>query len=95
LNLKKDKETRKQHNKELDEKCAEVQMLKFGQVINLETLEQMSVNKTAEELKERLKLEQQVRILNYETEREKEGERETESGRGRKRGRGELLTYYF
>ena len=63
LNFKKDKETKKLHNKELDEKCSEVQMLKFGQVINLETLEQMSVNKTAEELKERLKLEQQVRIL--------------------------------
>ncbi len=62
MNLKKDKETKKAHNKELDEKCAEVQMLKFGQVINLETLEQMSVNKTAEELKEKLKLEQTVRI---------------------------------
>lgn len=63
LNLKKDKETKKAHNKELDEKCQEVQMLKFGQIINLETLEQMSVNKTAEELKERLKLEQHVRIF--------------------------------
>jgi len=53
-NLKKDKEMKKALNKELDAKCIEVQMLKFGQVINLEALEQMSVNKTAEELKERL-----------------------------------------
>lgn len=59
-NLKKDKETKKILNKELDVKCVEVQMLKFGQVINLEALEQMSVNKTAEELKERLQLEERL-----------------------------------
>jgi len=69
INLRKQqKELRKQHanlartKKEKEGKIAElearaydVQMLKFGQVIDLEVLERMSVNRTAEELKEKLK----------------------------------------
>jgi len=39
---------------ELEKKAYDVQMLKFGQIIDLEKLERMGVNKNAEELKEKL-----------------------------------------
>lgn len=41
-------------------------MLKFGQVINLETLERKSVNKPAEELKEKLAREDKTRMKEIE-----------------------------
>jgi hypothetical protein len=44
----------------------EVQMLKFGQIINLETLEKNSINKPAEELKEKLERVEQERLLEIE-----------------------------
>ncbi|ORX54869.1 WD40 repeat-like protein [Piromyces finnis] len=64
---KQHRELRKMHNNliiskkeklarivELEKKAYDVQMLKFGQVIDLEKLERMGVNKNAEELKEKL-----------------------------------------
>jgi len=41
--------------RELDARACDVQMLKFGQVINLEAIESVGVNKGAEELRERIK----------------------------------------
>lgn len=41
--------------RELEARAYDVQMLKFGQVINLEAIESVSVNKGAEELKERVR----------------------------------------
>jgi WD40 repeat protein len=42
--------------RELEARAYDVQMLKFGQVINLEAIESVSVNKGAEELKDRVQL---------------------------------------
>jgi hypothetical protein len=39
---------------ELDQRLYEVQMLKFGRIIDLEKLEKLGVNKTADELREKL-----------------------------------------
>ena len=41
---------------ELEARAVDVQMLKFGQLINLEAIESVSVNKGAEELKDRVRL---------------------------------------
>ena len=41
--------------RELDARARDVQMLKFGQVINLEAIEAVSVNKGADELRERIR----------------------------------------
>ena len=41
--------------RELDARLRDVQMLKFGQVIDLERIESVGVNKPAEELRERIK----------------------------------------
>merc|ERR1711988_1762679 len=41
--------------RELDARARDVQMLKFGQVINLEAIESDGVNKGAEELRDRIK----------------------------------------
>ena len=41
---------------ELQEKCDEMMRLKFGRIIDLEKLETIGVNRTVEELKEKLKL---------------------------------------
>ncbi|ORY52261.1 WD40 repeat-like protein, partial [Neocallimastix californiae] len=64
---KQHRELRKMHNNliinkkeklarivELEKKAYDVQMLKFGQIIDLEKLERMGVNKNAEDLKEKL-----------------------------------------
>ncbi len=53
-------------NKQLESKAVEVQMLKFGQVINLESLEKKSVNKPAEELKEKMSKEDKKRMKQLE-----------------------------
>ena len=42
--------------RDLEARAYDVQMLKFGQVINLEAIESVSVNKGAEELKDRVQL---------------------------------------
>lgn len=53
--LNKDKSFKLEKISELSARQYDVQMLKFGQMINLEALENMSVNKTAEELKEKVR----------------------------------------
>ena len=39
----------------LEEKCKEMMMLKFGRVVDLEQLENVTVNKLAEELQRKIK----------------------------------------
>lgn len=41
--------------KELEDKVKQIQMLKFGRIVDLEKLETVSVNRVAEELKEKLR----------------------------------------
>ena len=41
---------------ELQEKCNEMMRLKFGRIVDLEKLESVGVNRTVEELKERLRI---------------------------------------
>jgi hypothetical protein len=65
-NQAKEKIAKKAHNKQLEAKCIEVQILKFGQEINLEALEKKSVNKPAEELKERIERDEAIRIVELE-----------------------------
>ena len=47
---------------EMTAKAEDVQMLKFGQLVDLEKLEKLGVNRQAEELKERLKIEEIERM---------------------------------
>ncbi|PRP84994.1 hypothetical protein PROFUN_07282 [Planoprotostelium fungivorum] len=61
VNIGKEKVAKKNRNKQLETKAIEVQMLKFGQVINLEALEKKSVNRPAEELKEKMTKEERKR----------------------------------
>ncbi|KAJ3375840.1 Cilia- and flagella-associated protein 44 [Allomyces arbusculus] len=51
LALRKEKKSKLQ---ELEGKCAEVQMLKFGRIVDLEKLERMGMNKAAEDLRQQL-----------------------------------------
>lgn len=67
VNLNKEKNIKKAKNKQLEAKAIEVQMLKFGQTINLEALENKSVNKPAEELKEKINKEEKGRMKELET----------------------------
>jgi len=53
--LGRDQAAKEDKLRELDARARDVQMLKFGQVINLEAIESVGVNKGAEELKERIK----------------------------------------
>lgn len=48
----------------LEEKCKEMMMLKFGRVVNLEQLENLTVNKLAEELQRKIR--QQEKTANKE-----------------------------
>ena len=48
----------------LEEKCREMMMLKFGRVVDLEQLENVTVNKLAEELQRKIK--QQEKSANKE-----------------------------
>ena len=67
VNLNKEKNLKKAKNKQLEAKAIEVQMLKFGQIINLEALENKSVNKPAEELKDKISKEDKSRMHELET----------------------------
>ncbi|KAL1522827.1 hypothetical protein AB1Y20_017796 [Prymnesium parvum] len=53
--LQRDQAAKEDKLRELDARARDVQMLKFGQVINLEAIESVGVNKGAEELKDRIK----------------------------------------
>eukprot|EP00002_Diphylleia_rotans_P014287 TRINITY_DN2784_c0_g1_i6.p1 TRINITY_DN2784_c0_g1~~TRINITY_DN2784_c0_g1_i6.p1 ORF type:complete len:1834 (-),score=489.32 TRINITY_DN2784_c0_g1_i6:186-5687(-) len=66
LNLLKEKKVRMQKKSELEARAFDVQMLKFGQAINLEMIEKMSVNKTADEMKERIRKEERERLIELE-----------------------------
>ncbi|XP_057301359.1 cilia- and flagella-associated protein 44-like isoform X2 [Hydractinia symbiolongicarpus] len=50
-----DKKTMDTKIKELEDKVQQIQMLKFGRLVDLEKLETVSVNRVAEELKEKLR----------------------------------------
>ena len=55
VQLSKSKRLKEVRLKELEARARDVQMLKFGQEVDLEMLEKMSVNKTAEDLRAQLK----------------------------------------
>ncbi|KAJ1483700.1 hypothetical protein T484DRAFT_1949413 [Baffinella frigidus] len=55
VQLTKSKKVKESRLRELEARARDVQMLKFGQEVDLEVLEKMSVNKIAEELKVQLK----------------------------------------
>ena len=59
LQLLKDRKTKEDKVKELEAKAHDVQMLKFGQVIDLDLLDKVGASKGTEELKEQLKLQEQ------------------------------------
>ncbi|XP_033641081.1 cilia- and flagella-associated protein 44-like isoform X3 [Asterias rubens] len=56
VQLIKDRKLMEARITELQEKCDEMMRLKFGRIIDLEKLETIGVNRTVEELKEKLKL---------------------------------------
>lgn len=58
INSRKEKQS---HLQEYEMRALEVQMLKFGKVIDLEKLERMGVNKNADELREKIQKEDQRR----------------------------------
>ncbi|KAJ3086753.1 Cilia- and flagella-associated protein 44 [Quaeritorhiza haematococci] len=66
VSLNKNKKEKQQKLQELDERAYDVQMLKFGQVIDLERLERMGVNRNADELRERLQKEEYRHIKELE-----------------------------
>ena len=55
VQLAKSRKVKEGKLKELEARARDVQMLKFGQEVDLDVLENISVNKTAEDLKEQLK----------------------------------------
>jgi hypothetical protein len=62
INLVKSKKEKQSKLLELEARAYDVQMLKFGRVIDLEKLERMGVNKTSDELRERIGQEDAVRM---------------------------------
>nr|KAJ3422153.1 Cilia- and flagella-associated protein 44 [Polyrhizophydium stewartii] len=58
----KSKKEKQQKLQELSDRARDVQMLKFGQTIDLEKLERLGVNKTADELREKLQREDNKRL---------------------------------
>uniref|UniRef100_A0A7M5XG43 Uncharacterized protein n=1 Tax=Clytia hemisphaerica TaxID=252671 RepID=A0A7M5XG43_9CNID len=66
VQMLRDKKTMQKKIKELEERVQQIQLLKFGRLVDLEKLETVSVNRVAEELKEKLRMqeEQNIRDLN-------------------------------
>ena len=62
INMVKSKKEKQSKLLELEARAYDVQMLKFGRVIDLEKLERMGVNKTSDELRERIGQEDAVRM---------------------------------
>lgn len=58
VQLHRDKKTMAAKIKELADKVEQIQLLKFGRLVDLEKLETVSVNRAAEELKERLRVQE-------------------------------------
>ncbi len=54
VNLIKNRKEKQQRQAELESRLYEVQMLKFGRTIDLERLEKLGFNKTADELRDKL-----------------------------------------
>ncbi|KAJ3223187.1 Cilia- and flagella-associated protein 44 [Clydaea vesicula] len=62
ISLKKSRKEKQLRLEDMEGRAYDVQMLKFGKVIDLEKLERMGVNKNAEELREKLLREDQKRL---------------------------------
>ncbi|KAL5033039.1 hypothetical protein BDV3_000061 [Batrachochytrium dendrobatidis] len=78
----KSKRDKQQKLHELSDRAKDVQMLKFGQIVDLEKLEKLGVNKTADELREKLQREDNRRlkeIKEYDNKIEQLKERLTEA----------------
>jgi hypothetical protein len=50
---------------ELEKRAVDVQMLKFGRTVDLETLERVGTNKIADELREKLAVIQSRQIMDF------------------------------
>ncbi|KAJ3126720.1 Cilia- and flagella-associated protein 44 [Nowakowskiella sp. JEL0407] len=66
VNLIKSKKDKQIKLQELEAKAEDVQRLKFGQIVDLEKLERMGVNKNADELREKLQKEDEKRARELE-----------------------------
>lgn len=62
VSFSKSKKEKEERVAELSEKANDVQMLKFGQIVDLEKLEKLGVNKAADELKEKLSRDDRQRL---------------------------------
>merc|ERR1711918_224181 len=65
---------KKEKNKvtdQLNEKCTDLQMLKFGQIIDLNSLDRMAVSSSVVDLKEKIKLQEQKNELLVNAEKRK------------------------
>ncbi|KAJ3275132.1 Cilia- and flagella-associated protein 44 [Terramyces sp. JEL0728] len=62
VSFNKSRKEKQQKVADLSDRARDVQMLKFGQIVDLEKLERLSVNKTADELKEKLQKEDLKRL---------------------------------
>ncbi|KAJ3347586.1 Cilia- and flagella-associated protein 44 [Entophlyctis luteolus] len=67
ISLVKSRKEKQTKLSEFEGRAVDVQMLKFGQTIDLEKLEQMGINRNAEELQEKLQREDQKRLKEIET----------------------------
>jgi prefoldin subunit 5 len=61
VSLIKNRKEKNEKLSELDARATDVQMLKFGQIIDLEKLERMGINRGADELREKLQKEDMKR----------------------------------
>ncbi|KAI9014667.1 hypothetical protein BC832DRAFT_164254 [Gaertneriomyces semiglobifer] len=66
VSLIKNRREKQSKLQELEARATDVQMLKFGQIIDLEKLERMGVNKNADELREKLAKEDSKRLKELE-----------------------------
>ena len=62
VSFNKSKKEKEQRVAELSEKTRDVQMLKFGQIVDLEKLEKLGATKIADDIKEKLQKEELQRI---------------------------------
>ena len=62
VSLNKSRKEKQQKILELEARATDVQMLKFGQMIDLEKLERMGINRNADEIREKIQKEDNRRI---------------------------------
>jgi alpha-amylase/alpha-mannosidase (GH57 family) len=60
--LIKSRKEKQQKLSELEARARDVQLLKFGQIIDLEKLERLGINRNADELREKIQKEDQKRL---------------------------------